>query len=316
MGRSPEHQGSVEMDPAMRYTLRGGGKQPLMARKTIRLLITDLDNTLYDWVGFFAAAFRAMLAPATALLGVEEEQLLGELQVVHRKRCDSEHPWSLAETASAKARWPGLSTSERIKQLDPAFHAFNRVRNQTLSLYPGVESTLSQLHAHGLPIVGHTEASSINADWRVKRLGLDRYLTRLYTADVGDRPAQAVIPLVPISREIHKPDPRILLEICADFGVEPAEALYVGDSLSRDIAMARRIAMNTAWAQYGVHHAAADWQTLVRITHWTDEDVQRVEATRERFKHVEPDVELSRFDDLLRLFDFSGDHHGVQTESA
>lgn len=287
-----------------------------MARKTIHLLVTDLDNTLYDWVGFFASAFRAMLGSATVLLGIEAEQLLGELQAVHQDRCDSEHPWSLAETASVKARWPELSANERIEQLDPAFHAFNRVRKRTLSLYPGVESTLSEIHELGVPIVGHTEASSVNADWRVRRLGLDRYLSRLYTADVGDRPTQPGIPLIPIPRKIHKPDPRILLDICSDFGVEPHEALYVGDSLSRDVAMAQTIAMNTAWARYGVHHMPEDWETLLRITHWTAEDVARVEATRERFKNVTPDVELSKFDDLLSEFVFTPSSHGAQTESA
>jgi len=122
--------------------------------------------------------------------------------------------------------------------------------------------------------------------------------------------------MVPIPREIHKPDPRILLDICEDFGVEPDEALYVGDSLSRDIAMAQGISMNTAWAAYGVQHVPEDWQTLLRITHWTAEDVARVEATRERFKNVKPDAELSGFDDRLRHFEFSVGRHGAQTESA
>lgn len=297
----------------LRYTDRTEFAHPAMGRQPIKLLVTDLDNTLYDWVGYFARAFRAMIGPAAAILEIPEQQLLDELQAVHRNRGDSEHPWSLAETVSARARWPRASNAERITRLDPAFHAFNRVRKQTLRLYPGVESTLTAIHGAGVPIVGHTEASSVNAHWRIRRLGLERLFTRLYTADVGPSPAQTDIPVIPIPREIHKPDPRILREVCTHFGVEPALALYVGDSLTRDVAMARELGMPAAWASYGVEHDPRDWQTLTRITHWTREDVARVEATRERYKDVVPDVELSAFEELLDHFEF-GDIQ--QTRSA
>jgi FMN phosphatase YigB (HAD superfamily) len=33
-----------------------------------KLLITDLDNTLYDWVTFFTASFRSMVTELTSML--------------------------------------------------------------------------------------------------------------------------------------------------------------------------------------------------------------------------------------------------------
>ena len=47
-----------------------------MPKPVIKLLVTDLDNTLYDWVGFFAKAFRAMVEVAVPILGVDREALL------------------------------------------------------------------------------------------------------------------------------------------------------------------------------------------------------------------------------------------------
>jgi len=41
----------------------------------MRLLITDLDNTLYDWITYFANSFRAMVKDLATTLDVEEDLL-------------------------------------------------------------------------------------------------------------------------------------------------------------------------------------------------------------------------------------------------
>jgi hypothetical protein len=48
------------------------------------LLITDLDNTLYDWVSFFTPSFKGMVDELIALLDVREETLLDEFKAVHQ----------------------------------------------------------------------------------------------------------------------------------------------------------------------------------------------------------------------------------------
>ncbi len=277
----------------------------------IELLVTDLDNTLYDWVGFFAKAFTAMIDVAVGLLEVDREQLLDELKRVHQRHHDSERAWSLAETETVIRRWPRASFEERRKALDPAFHAFNRVRKDRLQLYPGVAETLETVSRLGVPIVGHTEASAINALTRVEKLELSDLLTRLYAADSGQAVGDARVRVVPVPRAIHKPDPRILLEVCDEMGVAPERALYVGDSLSRDVGMARQIGMHAAWAAYGTRHDPHDWATLVRITHWTREDVARAQRAQELFGDSEPDVTLERFDELLERFEFQAKHAKV-----
>lgn len=270
----------------------------------IELLITDLDNTLYDWVSFFAKAFSAMVAVAVDLLQVDRERLLDDLKRVHQRYHDSERAWSLAETDAAIQRWPDLSLATRCTVLDPAFHAFNRVRKERLTLYPGVAETLTSMSRLRVPVVGHTEASAVNARARVERLGLTSLLTRLYATDSGETIRDSRLAIVPVPRDIHKPDPRILLEVCKEMGVPPERALYVGDSLSRDVGMARQIGMKAAWAAYGTRHDPEDWAMLVRVTHWTSEDVARAQRTQELFGESKPDVTLERFDELLEHFEF------------
>jgi phosphoglycolate phosphatase len=285
-----------------------------MSKPHIKLLVTDLDNTLYDWVGFFAKAFRAMVDEAVELLAVDRDELLDQIQAVHRRQHDSERPWSLAETPAACSRWP--IREARLVALDRAFLAFNRVRKRELALYPGVRNTLARVRAAGVPIVGHTEASTANALFRVERLELASSLDRLYAADGGDEVINPVVQLIAVPREIHKPDPRILLDICRAYAVAPEHALYVGDSIARDIGMAKQIGMHAAWAAYGTRHEPADWQTLTRVTHWTNEDVARAAAAQRAFGDAEPETKLERFDDLLTQYFFSSAQADALTRSA
>ena len=303
-------QPTVVQPLVLRYTKNvASSAAPVMPRMPrIELLVTDLDNTLYDWVGFFAKAFAAMVDVAVEILQVDREQLLDDLQAVHQRHHDSERPWSLAETKVALARWPGRTLAERKQHLDPAFHVFNRVRKQRLKLYPGVADTLATIRELGVPVVGHTEASAVNALHRIERLELASLLTRVYANDSGHAlhgsGSDSPVEVVPVPREIHKPDPRILLEVCAELGVAPERALYVGDSLTRDVSMARQIGMQAAWAAYGTRHAPADWATLVRVTHWTSEDLERVKQARDQFGDIVPDVTLEHFAELLEHFEF------------
>ena len=122
-----------------------------MPRPTISLLITDLDNTIYDWLAAFVPSFYAMVGEAAPLLGVDEQELLDDLQAVHRRHGDSEHPFALLETAAVQKRFGAASQRESVQILDGAFHAFNRVRKQNLKLYEGVTTRLRSFSAAAFP---------------------------------------------------------------------------------------------------------------------------------------------------------------------
>ena len=48
----------------------------------IKLLISDLDDTLYDWTGFFVPAFYAMADEIARMTGIDEKKLLKEARTV------------------------------------------------------------------------------------------------------------------------------------------------------------------------------------------------------------------------------------------
>jgi FMN phosphatase YigB (HAD superfamily) len=150
------------------------------------LLITDLDNTLYDWVSFFTPSFKGMIDELIALLDVREETLLDEFKAVHQHYGNSEQPFAVLELPSLKQKFPGSSRQEILERIDPALHRFNSTRKQTLALYEGVSETLAELQSLGVKIVGHTEAILANADWRMRSLSIEQFFSRLYTLEGRD----------------------------------------------------------------------------------------------------------------------------------
>jgi len=281
-----------------------------VASRSRRLLITDLDNTLYDWVTFFARAFDAMVDAMVDLLAVDRGTLLDEFRAVHQRLGDSEHPYAALELPSVRARYPDANQSELALALDEPLHRFNSVRKETLALYPGVEMTLTRLRQAGITIVGHTEAIAPNAYYRLTRLNIAQRFKHLYVlqGQPVNHPRPDRLPLLEpprglirsIPRSERKPNPKLLLDICEREGVPASAAVYVGDSLVRDMSMALDAGVTAVWAKYGTVYDPALWSTLVRVTHWTAEDVEREKALSGR--RVEPDLAISSFSELLPLF--------------
>jgi phosphoglycolate phosphatase-like HAD superfamily hydrolase len=275
----------------------------------VRLLVTDLDNTLYDWVGSFVPAFYAMAEEAAGILDVDLETLLDELRAVHQLHGSSEHPFALLDTESVRTRLGGVPPWEARAVLDAAFHRFNSVRKRTLALYDGVLETLQAMVDARVPVVAYTDARIPNSLYRVNRLGLDRFVEHLYApaarfpSELAEK-AQNEKLLRVLPEGDKKPNPRTLLDICRDLGVAPSDVVYVGDSVSRDIYMAQSAGVRSAWARYGTAVDPVLWQKLVRITHWTERDIESEARLKTQSAGTLPDVVLDSFGELLRRFDF------------
>lgn len=53
-------------------------------RKTV--IITDLDNTLFDWVELWYSCFTAMMTKVTEISGISLDELKPEIRKVHQPR--------------------------------------------------------------------------------------------------------------------------------------------------------------------------------------------------------------------------------------
>ena len=289
-----------------------------------KLLVCDLDNTLYDWVGYFVPSFYAMVDAVVEVTGCDREILLDDFKKVHQNHHDSEHPFSLLETATIVGLYPDKSNSEIKELLDPAFYAFNSTRKRTLALFPGVKETLDVLDSNGIKIVAHTESNLYAVIDRLRRLSLTGYFLKIYCRersaanhpDIGasekwlaDFPMGKVIEL---SRHQRKPDETVLLEICSQCGVSAEQAAYAGDSMARDVLMAKKANVFAIWAAYGARHDSDEYEKLVRITHWTPEDVEREKQIAKQAQNIRSDfVAENSFADILQPFGMSVQRYPV-----
>ena len=280
----------------------------------IELVILDLDNTLYDWISFFVPAFYAMIDEAVKILNVEKETLLSDIRIIHQKYKNSEHPFALLETAAVQSTFPGKTRLELAELLNPAFHAFNKKRKANLKLYPGVLHTMKFIHTCGCMIIGYTEANVMNSFFRIESLGIRRFFKNVFAPQNQglDHPntkelyseyiKSGFLRLLP--KDHHKPDPKILEDILLEFKVSPQNVLYVGDSISKDISMAQQAGVHSALSHYGTNYDRELWEKLVRITHWTTEDVLRETQLKKASSGISPETVLENFSELKRYYDF------------
>jgi len=278
-----------------------------------RMLVTDLDNTLYDWVTFYATAFQAMVDSLTQLLHVDQSQLLAEFKSVHQKYRNIEQPFAALELPSVIHRFGHQSRRELMMKLDEPFHAFNRARKSTLKLYDSVQESLSSLDNSGVVIVGFTEAMPANSFYRLKQLGISERFSRLYAVEgtyaghpIPERGSALAPPpnkVRQIPRDNRKPSPKALLDICDSESIPPEQTWYVGDSIAKDIAMAKNAGVFAVWARYGTVYDQRLWSILVGVTHWTEEDARREAEQRHLSEQVRPDYTIDSFGELLTIFE-------------
>jgi FMN phosphatase YigB (HAD superfamily) len=65
-------------------------------------------------------------------------------------------------------------------------------------------------------------------------------------------------------------------------GASADATLYVGDSLYKDVAMAREAGVLGAWAKYGEARGQPGYDFLREVSHWTQEDVEKDRLLKER----------------------------------
>lgn len=272
----------------------------------IKLLITDLDDTLYSWIGFFIPAFYEMVDELSTILGKDKQELLTEYKHIHQEKRNVEYPYATAYLPSVQTAYPNCSLENIVKKLDPVFHRFNSSRKKNLRLYPHVKETLTQLWSSGVKIVGYTESTEENGFYRLKKLGIDHLFCKVYVSDSlykNPNPSFSCEKTVTVYGK--KPDPTLLKQICEIEEVSTKDAIYVGDSMTKDIYMAKTAHVTSVLCKYPCDAIAMQdlYQKLVAISHWTDSDFEQeaqLKVTCQR-DHIQPDYTITSFDAITKI---------------
>jgi FMN phosphatase YigB (HAD superfamily) len=272
--------------------------------KHVDLAVFDLDNTLYDWYAAFLPAFYQMVDVAAELLHCEKELLLNQLRDVHIKHHDVEHPYGLYETKIVQARVGAEGAEQVWRLLNPAFHAFNKKRKSELRLFPHVRETLDELKGRRIRLVAFTDSKYFSAVGRMARLELGDVFDRLYCREksvselppspfAGYRPEPiyniSALKVSELPSDEAKPDPRVLQDIVLRERTSVAHTAYIGDSLAKDVVMARSAGCFSIWAKYGVSNDKGMYAKLVKISHWSENDIAREKRLAHDAIAVTPD---------------------------
>jgi len=204
--------------------------------REVQAIIFDLDDTLWE-VGPVIVraehALRDFLAERyPRVLELHTPESMRDL----RARMAMEHPamrhdftWLRLESLRRLAReaeYPEAMAQE-------AFAVFYRARNE-VTLFDDVIPALELLHGRFRLFA----ASNGNAD--LAAIGLARY----FESTLAAREAGML-----------KPDPRIFVLLLGRAGLDPAQALHVGDDALADVEGARRAGVTPVW----VNRAGTEW---------------------------------------------------------
>ncbi|MET8944476.1 HAD-IA family hydrolase [Streptomyces sp. NPDC004542] len=161
--------------------------------------------------GELTAAARALEAAGALPGGAAPAELPAELAEV----------WAVRDQSAALHRAAYTGLSRRVPLPDPGLHEALYDRHMSpraWSPYPDAAEVLSTLSERG---IGVGVVSNIGWDLRpvFREHGLDTYVDAY---------------VLSYEHGVQKPDPRLFATACAALGVEPRDALMVGDSRSAD----------------------------------------------------------------------------------
>lgn len=288
-----------------------------MSKSGTKVLVTDLDNTLWDWFAAWYESFSAMLDALEADSGVPRDELESQIRDVHRRYGTTEYSNLVNEVPAlvdaAHGREPWKAFSSAISRL-------RSERERWTQLYPGVLETLLAIKNSGFKVIAYTESLAYWTEWRITKTGLDGVIDVLYSSPDHDLPRGMTFGDLRsrpnehyglkhtkhrhVAKGVLKPNAQVLLEILSANGFSPETAHYVGDSLMKDVAMAQAARVADIHAKYGEPQHRPEYDLLRRVTHWTDADVARERAISSATGVTKAsNTCFNRFDEILPILD-------------
>jgi len=221
--------------------------------------MVDLDGTMIDTLGDFEVSLNRMLADLDLPLlnRALVERTVGKGSE-HLIRSVLAHQLALPEVKGlvnvCEARSPEHLYEAAWQRYQ---HHYLAINGEFAVVYPGVVEGLQQLRDTGLQLACLTNKPLSFAKPLLQAKGLDHFFSHVFGGDSFER---------------KKPDPLPLLKTCEALGVQPGQALMVGDS-SNDAQAARAAGCPVVLVRYGYNHgesvdgvdADAHVDTLVHI---------------------------------------------------
>jgi len=196
----------------------------------IKAVIFDLDNTLVDFMAMKRQAVDAAIgAMMDAGLNLTFDQMKTHIDAIYKEQ-GIEYQQVFDQLLKE------LLGKVDMRILSAGIIAYRRAREAALKPYPHVTATLIELNRKQIKLAIVSDAPAREAWLRLCFVNYHHFFNHVVTYDdSGER----------------KPSPKPFLMALAMLGVQPSEAIMVGDWADRDMVGARNVGMKTAFAAYG-----------------------------------------------------------------
>ncbi|WP_048152143.1 TIGR02253 family HAD-type hydrolase [Palaeococcus ferrophilus] len=207
---------------------------------SVRALFFDIDETLLSERSlimlFLPQVYEQISRKFGITKGEARERFLAE--IMGRRDTYDWHDWNFFF---------------RMFNVDLRFEELLRAYPHKITVFPDTKPMLEWLREHGYRL-GIITSGPEYQRLKLRVVGLDGYFDTIVTRD----DVKAI-----------KPEPRIFLEALKRLGVEPEEAMMVGDSLTQDVMGAKNVGMRAVWinrsGEEDYHFADYELRTLTEL---------------------------------------------------
>lgn len=282
----------------------------------IKVIVSDMDNTLYPWVDFIVPALEAMVSNLEKTTGFPRIEIIQSLKSVYDKYGSNEYPFAIQESPIFERFNYDFGSFNKLI-IDPARKAFSETRRKYQSLYPCVEKTLKELKKKVNHMILLTDAPRNAAEGRLKQFGLEPYFEALYCMPGYPLPQGRVDPDIQkrdkeghyktsiqvneLDRHWQKPSPQGLLKVISDCNARAENVLVVGDNIQKDIAVAQEVGCVDVWAEYGTYVSLEYRERLEIIS--SGEELKRNMVTDDMLDRIKPGYRISNFEMVVDIVD-------------
>ena len=262
-----------------------------IAPPAVKLVITDMDNTLAPFGHYFAQGVKKGISDLSVKTKIPEQTLYESLGGTMDNYRSHDYPWTLEIVLGDKlnvGKPGGMSVTEfRTKIVEPFWKTIDDSLIASHKPYAGVLETLQELKARKIPVAVLSDAPAFVGLRRLTNLGLDKeaLVERMYALNNWTQPKDMTVPMLAAGHERiqsmlsiphqlkevrlvpgawEKPHTEGFKALMDEYKVRPSQVLMIGDSRVKDVGVAHNVGARAIWAEYGTP-AAIDEAILTRL---------------------------------------------------
>ena len=275
-----------------------------------KCLITDFDNTLFDWFDNWYEAFNGALCYIFEQCpNLDKKEFLLDIKNIHVEHNTTEYLNVFYEISELQKYKTILNFHEVCSY---ATVLREELKAKHLHLFCNVLETFKYLKQNYYKIVLFTESEAYSTSLRIKALKLDGIVDYIYAPPAKNFGNTDLVytKLISFDKQSHyKPNKKNLEKILNDLHLKHENCYYIGDSLIKDIKMAQNANIKDIYAKYGENYKKRpEYELLKNVTFWKDSLVKAEEKSNER--DIKPTFILKNsFKEILKVLNINEDNN-------